>query len=145
MPSNGKNFPVLTKREDFQPLWLNSHCYPLLRIQLRSPCLSRITFLIDIITRRYLLLCRTCNDVRPIPFVEFNLMEDTALYNSVYVIWPTNSRVCNVFVTCHYHQRVSIAVVTILRVTYRNIKNPYNLSRSISEPLDVTNMSFLWF
>jgi hypothetical protein len=79
--TNRKPFPLLTSREVFQPLWLNSHCCPLPRIQLRSPCLSRMKYLIDMITLGYLLLCRTCNEVTSIPTAEVTLMEETALYN----------------------------------------------------------------
>ena len=40
-----------------------------------------------------------------------------------------------------YHQHVPIAVSTITGVTYKNIRNPNNLSKCISEPLAVTKMS----
>jgi len=37
-----------------------------------------------------------------------------------------------------YYQHVLIAVATIFRVNYRNIRNPNNQSTSMSEPSDVT-------
>ena len=40
-----------------------------------------------------------------------------------------------------YHQHVSISVATIFKVTYKNIGNPNNLSKRISEPMDITKMS----
>jgi len=37
-----------------------------------------------------------------------------------------------------YHQHVSLAVETIISVTYKNIWNPNNVSKYVSAPLDVT-------
>jgi len=37
-----------------------------------------------------------------------------------------------------HHQHVSIAVATIVKVTYKNVRNPNSLSKCVSEPLDVT-------
>jgi len=37
-----------------------------------------------------------------------------------------------------HHQHVSITVMTVIRVTYRNIRNTNSLSKCLSEPLDVT-------
>ena len=48
--------------------------------------------------------------------------------------------------TIHY-QHVSIAVATIIRVTYKNIRNPNDLSKCTSDPLHVTKnvLNFLYF
>jgi hypothetical protein len=47
------------------------------------------------------------------------------------------------YVRCVYHilsitNMFHITIVTIIRVTYKNIRNPNNLSKCKSEPLDVT-------
>jgi hypothetical protein len=39
---------------------------------------------------------------------------------------------------CFYHQHVSIAISTTTGVTYKNIRNPNNLSQCISEPFSST-------
>ena len=44
-----------------------------------------------------------------------------------------------------YHQHVSIAVAITFRVTYKNIRNPGNLSNRISEPLDVIKNAVIFF
>jgi len=47
--------------------------------------------------------------------------------------------------TIHY-QHFSIAVATIIRVTYKNIRNPNSLSKCISDPVHVTKivLSFVY-
>jgi len=36
-----------------------------------------------------------------------------------------------------HHQHVSIAIATIYGVTYKNIRNASNLSKRLSDPLDI--------
>lgn len=36
-----------------------------------------------------------------------------------------------------HHQHISVTTVTVIRVTYRSIRNPNSLSKHLSEPLDV--------
>jgi hypothetical protein len=57
---------------------------------------------------------------------------------SIHVTRPTQARTQNVFLSqTIFHRRVSIAFATILRVTYKNIRNPNGLSNCMSEQLDV--------
>jgi hypothetical protein len=47
--------------------------------------------------------------------------------------------VCKIVLSHSFHyQRVSVTVVTIIRVTYMNIRNLNRLSKCINEALDIT-------
>ena len=45
-----------------------------------------------------------------------------------------------------HHQHVSITIVIVIRLIYRNIRNPNSLSKCITEPLQVTKnaLNFLY-
>ena len=47
--------------------------------------------------------------------------------------------------TVHY-QHVSITIIIVVRLIYRNIRNPNSLSKCITEPLEVTKnaLNFLY-